>query len=53
MSALTDVLHSLVDALTIEGNPARQELHAQVATLEEEVVADVKKDLKSLLEDNG
>jgi len=45
--------HSLVDTLTIDGNPARQELHSQIAALEEEVVADVKKDLKSLLEDNG
>lgn len=53
MSALTDVLHALVDGLTIDGNPARQELHAQIATLETEVKADAKKDLKSLLEDAG
>jgi len=53
MSALTEVLHSIVDSLTINGHPARQELHAQIDTLIEEVKRDAKKDLKSLVEDNG
>lgn len=53
MSALTDVLHSIVDTLTLNGHPARQELHAQIDSLIAEAKADAKKDIKSLVEDNG
>lgn len=53
MSALTDVLHSIVDGLTLNGDPARQVLHDQIEALITEAKTDVKKDIKSLLEDNG
>jgi hypothetical protein len=49
--ALVQVLHSIVDELTLDGNPAKQVLHDQIASLVAEVKEDVKKDVKGLLAD--
>ena len=53
MSALQDILQAIVDATMLDGHPAKQTIQGQIAELESTVKADVKKDLKGLLESNG